>query len=267
MTMKHILTVLIVLLLAPLARLQAEPHTISLAGTWCLRLENPRRHEIGMSKQWFKETFAGDPAVLPGTLQVENRHTEAAVKPKIRPDSDDGLSGFTTLRSYRGASWYQREVDIPSGWAGKHIEMTMERCMWDSYVWVDEAFQGTRNSLATPHIYDLSKPLTPGRHRLTIAVDNSNYIQAMSGAAAAQSKAGERQQHDDDIVQPIRQPGRGDQTESRRQIRYRRASALEFGLDRHPGAIRVAGQRPGADRFGVCLSVGGSRQRAVETER
>jgi hypothetical protein len=189
MTMKHILTVLIVLLLAPLAKLQAEPQTISLAGTWQLRLENPRKHEIGMSKQWFKLTFAGDPAVLPGTLPVENRRTEAAAKPKIRPDSDDGLSGFTTLRSYRGESWYQREVDIPSGWAGKHIVMTMERCMWESYVWVDDAFQGTRNSLATPHVYDLSKPLMPGRHRLTIAVDNSNSIQAMSGTAAAQSKA------------------------------------------------------------------------------
>jgi hypothetical protein len=43
-------------------------------------------------------------------------------------------------------------------------------------VWVDARPFGIEDSLATPHEYDLSEALTPGRHRITICVDNSYRI-------------------------------------------------------------------------------------------
>jgi len=38
-------------------------------------------------------------------------------------------------------------------------------------VWLDDVEIGTQNSLSTPHLHDLSAA-TPGKHRLTIRVDN-----------------------------------------------------------------------------------------------
>jgi hypothetical protein len=40
-------------------------------------------------------------------------------------------------------------------------------------VWVDGQKAGNNNSLSTPHYYDLSALLTPGKHKLTICIDNS----------------------------------------------------------------------------------------------
>ena len=50
--------------------------------------------------------------------------------------------------------------------------LTLERPHWETRVWLDQRAVGTNNSLSTPHEYDLGTGLTPGRHTLTIRVDN-----------------------------------------------------------------------------------------------
>lgn len=42
-------------------------------------------------------------------------------------------------------------------------------------LWIDDLLIGTQNSLCTPYIYEVSSALTPGKHTLTICVDNTNY--------------------------------------------------------------------------------------------
>ncbi len=74
---------------------------------------------------------------------------------------------------YRGKAYYTREVDIPSSWNDKQIELELERCHWITEVEIDGKKAGTRTSLATPHIYNLSELLTPGRHTIRLTVDNS----------------------------------------------------------------------------------------------
>ena len=49
--------------------------------------------------------------------------------------------------------------------------LTLERPHWETTVWIDEKKIGSDRSLVAPHIYDLGT-VTPGRHRLTIRVDN-----------------------------------------------------------------------------------------------
>ncbi len=74
---------------------------------------------------------------------------------------------------YRGNAIYTREVDIPESWNGKQIELELERCHWITEVEIDGKKAGTRTSLATPHIYNLSELLTPGHHTIKLTVDNS----------------------------------------------------------------------------------------------
>lgn len=74
---------------------------------------------------------------------------------------------------YKGKAYYTREVEIPESWRDKQIELELERCHWITEVEIDGKKAGTRTSLATPHIYNLSELLTPGHHTIKLTVDNS----------------------------------------------------------------------------------------------
>jgi hypothetical protein len=75
-------------------------------------------------------------------------------------------------KHYVGAAWYQRDLEIPADWQGKRVVLTLERPHWETRLWLDGKLIGTNDSLATPHVYDLGTGLAPGRHTLTIRVDN-----------------------------------------------------------------------------------------------
>lgn len=77
------------------------------------------------------------------------------------------------VKYYKGAAWYRKEVDIPAGMEQKDITLFLERCHWETQLWVDNKKVGMRNTLGAPHEYDLSGFLAPGRHTLTLRVDNS----------------------------------------------------------------------------------------------
>jgi hypothetical protein len=49
--------------------------------------------------------------------------------------------------------------------------LLLERCHWETQVWVDHRPVGMQDTLCVPHEYDLGQ-LSPGPHRLTIRVDN-----------------------------------------------------------------------------------------------
>jgi hypothetical protein len=131
-----------------------------LAGAWRFRL-NPTEmgREFGA---WFTTRLPAEIA-LPGTTD------EAGVGQKT---TGFELGHLTRTFRFEGNAWYQRDVDIPEGWRGKRITLFLERVHWASTVWLDEIEIGTQNSLSTPHLHDLSAAATPGRHQLTIRVDN-----------------------------------------------------------------------------------------------
>jgi hypothetical protein len=72
---------------------------------------------------------------------------------------------------YRGPAWYQRDILIPPNWRGRRITLSLERPHWETQVWIDDAPLGRCDSLYTPHDYALEN-IGPGKHRLTIRVDN-----------------------------------------------------------------------------------------------
>jgi hypothetical protein len=51
------------------------------------------------------------------------------------------------------------------------VVLTLERPHWETTVWLDDRKIGSERSLVAPHVYDLGA-VSPGRHRLTIRVDN-----------------------------------------------------------------------------------------------
>ncbi len=104
-------------------------------------------------------------------------------------------------RHYLGAAWYQRDIEIPKDWRGRRAVLFLERPHWETRVWLDDKLIGTNNSLCAPHEFELgvvadvvgaappprpgssanrggdaaptgNQALVPGKHRLTVRVDN-----------------------------------------------------------------------------------------------
>ncbi|MFN8441840.1 MAG: glycoside hydrolase [Caldilineaceae bacterium] len=158
-----------------------------LAGQWNLRLD---AENCGITEQWFNQSFS-ETIDLPGSLQTQGFGNEVTLEtewvgnivdrslfedPRYEPYRQPGNIKYpcwlTPDKRYIGAAWYQREINIPENWAGKRITVTLERVHWESRVWLDGNEIGRNQSLSTPHVYDLGKGVTPGKHRLTIRVDN-----------------------------------------------------------------------------------------------
>ena len=162
--------------------------SISLAGQWSFRLDP---EHVGEQQNWFGRTlpqrirlpgstaergFGDDISVdTKWTGQIVDRSwfTDAKYEKYRQPGSLKIPFWLTPLKHYVGPAWYQRRVDVPQSWKGKRIVLFLERCHWETKVWVDGAAAGVQDSLCTPQCHDLSSLLTPGRHQLTIRVDNS----------------------------------------------------------------------------------------------
>ena len=134
------------------------PATISLAGIWNFQLD-PQGE--GVKAEWFKAPLK-DQMQLPGTTDEQQKG--------YKNDSRE-VGRFTRANAYYGPAWYQREIEIPVAWQGKHITFLMERTK-TTMVWVDEKLIGSQNTLAASQVYDLSEALTPGKHRITVCIDN-----------------------------------------------------------------------------------------------
>lgn len=133
--------------------------TIDLAGSWQFRLD---REDRGVEDKW----FLGD---LPERIKLPGSADEQGFGDR----ATRGESGRLTREfSYVGPAWYRREVVIPAHWTGKRITLFLERCHWETRVWVDGEPAGMRDSLSVPHVYDLTRWLKPGRHLLAVRVDN-----------------------------------------------------------------------------------------------
>ncbi|MFC1636657.1 discoidin domain-containing protein [Planctomycetota bacterium] len=165
-----------------------ERKTLSLSGRWFFRLDP---NNVGESEKWYDRTLT-DLISLPGST-VENGYgdvvsvdtnwtgsiidkswfTEPKYEKYRQADSVKIPFWLTPLKHYVGPAWYQKQVDIPQDWRGKRTVLLLERCHWETKAWVDGLATGMQDSLCTPQRYDLSDLLTPGRHVLTVRVDNS----------------------------------------------------------------------------------------------
>ena len=184
---RHFSWVLAILFCLALKTVSAAD-TVSLAGEWRFALD---RSDAGTNENWFAKDLA-DKIQLPGILQAQGYGDDIRTDTpwvlslgeawwKIQPAklrehfSQPGHVEVPFLsqppKHYLGAAWYQRDLDIPTNWSGKHFTLFLERAHWQSKVWIDDQEFPANDSLVAPHITDLGI-LTPGKHRLSIRVDN-----------------------------------------------------------------------------------------------
>jgi len=186
--MKHNLILIGILALLTIScQKPAIQQKTDLSGTWKYALDPLDK---GISESWFNQTLT-DSLKLPGSLTSNGKGDEITLKTpwtgqivdssyfknseyaKFRQPGNIKIPFWLQpLKYYKGAAWYQKEIVIPENWNGQFIGLFLERCHWESRLWIDNKEAGMQNSLGTPHQYDLSKILTPGKHRLTLCIDN-----------------------------------------------------------------------------------------------
>jgi hypothetical protein len=159
--------------------------TIDLSGKWNFQLGGPVAGP-------FTDTIH-----LPSTVSQANKGTPFTLKPAVPALPPENLiprKGILFGRStnyasenlslmhlqqrfsYIGPAWYNRDVEIPKRWAGKDVELVLERVIWKSQVWVNGQYIGAQNSLTTPHRYEIGAALRPGRNEINICVDNRRQL-------------------------------------------------------------------------------------------
>lgn len=158
-----------------------------LSGRWAFRLD---RADVGVQARWFDRDLEGK-VILPGSLPAQGIGEEVSLETQWTGGIQDPnwfknpiYAPYTNARNFKfpfwlqpekryvGAAWYQREIEIPQGWENRRVALTLERPHWQTTVWLDSKLIGSDRSLFTPHVYELGAGIKPGKHRLTIRVDN-----------------------------------------------------------------------------------------------
>ncbi len=173
-----------------LSACQKDYAELSLAGEWQVALDP---EDKGMDQQWQNKNL--DEALhLPGSLQEQGKGEDVSVDTKWTGQIVDN-SWYTAPqyakyrengnvkvpfwlnpdKHYVGVAWYRKTVDVPAGWEHRPVVLSLERTHWETTMFVDGKQAGTQNSLQTPHRYVLDG-LTPGKHSITLRVDNRLYV-------------------------------------------------------------------------------------------
>lgn len=183
---------------------RAAAFETSLAGLWRFQIDP---HDLGLADEYFKHDLS-QTISLPGILQAQGYGDEISTNTPwvlslynklwfLRED----YQAFTApgrvrvpfvsqpMRHYLGAAWCQRDIEIPKEWAGRRVVLFLERTRWETRAWLDDKLVGTNNSLCTPHEFDFGI-VTPGKHRVTVRVDNRMLMNYRPDAHAVSDSLG-----------------------------------------------------------------------------
>lgn len=168
--------------------LSAHAQVMDLSGTWRFAVD---RNNEGISAQWYLQTL-NDQVQLPGSMITNGKGDPVSLTtPWVGSFNDqtffkqDRYARYRTPDNfkipywlqpdnyYAGVAWYQRDIEIPKSWKKKSIHLFFERCHWESRIWIDGKEVGMQNALSAPQQYDLTNYLTPGKHTLSVRVDNA----------------------------------------------------------------------------------------------
>ena len=147
----------------------------SVVVLWAAALILSAGADVTLSGTWHVEGdgIAGE-AKLPGTLaeaHLGKRWTVHDFETTMDLPQSEAL---VQEWQYVGKATWARSVELSAADCENPMELFLERVMWASEAFWDEASLGSCDSLATPHIYQVPKErLTPGRHELKLVIDNS----------------------------------------------------------------------------------------------
>lgn len=168
----------------------------SLAGEWSFALDS---NDVGEKENWAMLSLT-EHVKLPGSLQEQGKGNDVDVNTRwVGSVNDKSWYAAEEYAKYRkpgnvkvpfwlnpdkhyvGVAWYQREIEIPESWNNKRISVEFERIHWETCLYIDGKKMNHQDALQVPHRYLISS-LAPGKHTLSLRVDNRIHIDVGSNA-------------------------------------------------------------------------------------
>ena len=182
----NLMSMLVLILLCSCEKEEAK--NIDLSGLWQFKIDSL---DQGIKEQWYVKDLP-ESVQLPGSMTENGKGDDITVdthwtgsmwndslwytSPKYeeyrQQDNIKVSFWLSPEKVYYGPAWYQKKVDIPEDWEGKAVDLHLERAHWETTLWIDGEKVGMKNTLGTPHDYDLTEYLSPGEHTLTLRIDN-----------------------------------------------------------------------------------------------
>ncbi len=160
-----------ILLFLPITVFAQKKSVILLNGAWEFQLDSSR---VGEAEHWYENNLPLK-IQLPGSIDeggFGKKHLDGVPLYDGKPE----IYRLARKHSYIGAAWYRKEFILPSDWKGEQIYLNLERCMWQTKLWINGAYGGGQNSLSTPHQYEISKFLRAGKNSVAIRIDNAPQV-------------------------------------------------------------------------------------------
>ncbi len=161
----------ILMLIISLHEVTAQVDQIDLSGSWNFALDSL---DIGKKNKWFENSLQ-EKINLPGSTDQGN-YGKVHANGTLLYDGRREIRRLARKRTYIGAAWYQRDITIPKNWNDKNVYLKLERCMWQTSLWVNDKLVGTRESLSVAHNFELTKYLRPEKNKITLRIDNRPFV-------------------------------------------------------------------------------------------
>ncbi len=120
--------------------------TMDLSGLWAFRFDPEER---GKDAGWPTGFTGGRPIAVPASWNDQ----------------------FADHRDYLGPAWYQTEVHLPWGWAGKRIILRFGSVNYLAEVWLNGVRLGQHEGGHLPFEFDVSEHLRADGNRLVVRVE------------------------------------------------------------------------------------------------
>lgn len=130
-------------------------------------------NKLDLSGEWLlclDKDCKGTDLVFDDTINLPNT-TSNAKKGEYNAERETGF--LTDTYKFEGFAWFRKNVDF-SALQCENLKLYLERTRITE-LYIDGKKIGRKESLCTPHIYDLSEYIGTGVHEVTICVSNVGY--------------------------------------------------------------------------------------------
>ncbi len=144
---------------------------IDLSGAWSYETDET---DIGISGGFYCRGLKNDGFILPGSTCENQIGKKTEYSGEL---TNEAVRAPRERYEYVGPLWLRRVIDVPEDAEGKCVRLFLERVNIASELWIDGKKAGRRIiELSAPHVYDLTGIITPGRHTITLRIDNRNIL-------------------------------------------------------------------------------------------
>ena len=143
-------------------RAQDMRNRIDISGTWQFTLDSTA---AGIGNKGYLNDLS-ETVILPGTTDENEKGNKNTVPTTAH---------LSRRYTYTGQAWYRKEINIPESFSDKHVTLFLERTK-ETKVWIDDQYTGSSTNILTPQIFQIPRNLKPGKHTLTIMVNNDQRV-------------------------------------------------------------------------------------------